>query len=158
MIAVKRSVPVFRRRTLAPRKNSCAIVVATKAHNVKQRPDDHMAMPKPFSVAAVTIAADTGQRNESRRLMRLDFRQASSGAIPVSSSRTRPIGTIQTLKNGPATVRRSPVTASLSVGNIVAKRMKNAQNSRIQLLARNAASRETHESSSLRALRSGRRR
>ena len=52
---------------------------------------------------------------------------------------------------------RSPVTASLSVGNIVAKRMKKAENSRIQLFSRNAASRDTHESSSLRALSSGRR-
>src|SRR5687768_5502685 len=127
------------------------MVVATKAQSVKHRPEDHMAIPKPLSVAAVTIAADTGQRNESRRLVRVDFRQASSGAMPVSSSRTRPIGTIQTLKKGAATVRRSPVTASLSVGNIVAKRMKKAQNSRIQLLARNAASWDTHESSSLRA-------
>ncbi len=67
----------------------------------------------------------------------------------------RPIGTIHFVKNGAATVRRSPVIASLSVGNIVANRMKNAQNSRIQLFRRNAASRETYESSSLRAFRSG---
>ena len=50
---------------------------------------------------------------------------------------------------------RSPVTASLSVGNIVANSTKKALNSRIQLLTRNAASRETHESSSLRARSSG---
>ena len=46
----------------------------------------------------------------------------------------RPIGSIHLLKNGGPTVRRSPVTASLNVGNIVAKRTKNAANSRIQLL------------------------
>ena len=67
----------------------------------------------------------------------------------------RPIGAIHLLKNGAATVRRSPVTASLSVGNIVANRTKNAENSRIQLLTRNAASRDIHESSSLRARSSG---
>src|SRR5262245_53830086 len=45
--------------------------------------------------------------------------------------------------------------ASLNVGNIVAKRMKNAENSRIQLLTRNAASRDSHESKSLRAWSNG---
>ena len=67
----------------------------------------------------------------------------------------KPMGSIHLLKNGCATAMRLPVTASLSVGNIVANRMKNAENSRIQLLTRNAASREIHESSSLRALSSG---
>ena len=67
----------------------------------------------------------------------------------------RPIGVIHLLKNGGPTVSRSPVTASLSVGNIVANRTKNAENSRIQLLTRNAASRDTHESSSWRARSSG---
>ncbi len=47
--------------------------------------------------------------------------------------------------------------ASLSVGNIVANRTKNAENSRIQLLTRNAASRDIHESSSWRERSSGRR-
>jgi hypothetical protein len=50
-----------------------------------------------------------------------------------------------------------PVTASLSVGNIVANRTKNALKSRIQLFKRNAASRDTQESSSLRERSSGRR-
>ncbi len=67
----------------------------------------------------------------------------------------RPIGTIHVLKNGAATVNRVPVTASLSVGNIVANRMKSAENSSTQLFTRNAASRDTHESSSLRARNSG---
>ena len=71
------------------------------------------------------------------------------------NSRISPIGAIHLLKNGAATVRRVPVTASLSVGNIVPNRMKNAENSRIQLFTMNAASRETHESSSLRDLSSG---
>ena len=85
----------------------------------------------------------------------MDLRQASSGPTPVSASRNRPIGSIHLLKNGGPTVRRSPVTASLSVGNIVANSTKNAENSRIQLFARNAASRETQESSSLRERSSG---
>ena len=67
----------------------------------------------------------------------------------------RPTGVIHLLKNGGPTVSRSPVIASVIVGNIVAKRMKNAENSSTQLLARNAASRDAHESSSLRALSSG---
>ena len=75
--------------------------------------------------------------------------------MPVSTSSASPIGRIQVLKNGGPTVRRWPRTASLSVGNIVANRTKNAENSRIQLLARNAASRDTHESSSWRDLSSG---
>ena len=85
----------------------------------------------------------------------MDRRQASSGPIPVSANRMRPIGSIQRLKNGGPTVSRSPRTASLSVGNIVAKRTKKAENSRIQLLARNAASRDIHESNSLRAFSIG---
>ncbi|PYR68262.1 MAG: hypothetical protein DMF88_09970 [Acidobacteria bacterium] len=62
--------------------------------------------------------------------------------------------TSATPSTGP-TVSRWPVTASLSVGNIVAKRTNSAANSRIQLLTRNAASREDHESSSLRERSSG---
>src|SRR5437899_3322079 len=157
MIAVKRSVPVFLRLTFPPRMNSCEIVPVTNAHSAKQRPEDQRDTPSAFSVTAATTAAMVGHRNELRRLLSVDFRQASRGPTPVSISRTRPIGTIHLLKNGCATVMRCPVTASLSVGNIVAKRMKKAENRRIQLLRRNAASRDTHESSSLRALRSGRR-
>ena len=77
--------------------------------------------------------------------------------MPVRSSSISPIGSIHLLKNGGPTVRRSPFTASLSVGNIVANSTKKAENSRIQLFARNAASRETHESSSWRERSSGRR-
>ncbi len=87
----------------------------------------------------------------------MDFRHASSGPMPVRNSSVRPIGGIHWLKNSGPTVSRSPVIASLSVGNIVANSTKNAENSRIQLLMRNAASRDSHESSSLRARRSGRR-
>ncbi len=67
----------------------------------------------------------------------------------------RPTGVIQVLKNGGPTVSRSPAIASDSVGNIVAKSTKAAENSSTQLLARNAASFDAHESSSLRALSSG---
>src|SRR6187402_3090847 len=88
----------------------------------------------------------------------VDLRQASSGPTPVRARSARPIGSIHLLKNGGPTVRRSPVTASLSVGNIVANNTKNAENSSIQLLARNAASLETQESSSLRDRSSGSRR
>ena len=90
----------------------------------------------------------TGQRNWSRRLASVERRHARSGATPVSSSRMRPIGAIQRLKNGGPTVRRFPVSASLRVGNIVPKSTSIAAISRIQLLATNAASRETHESRS----------
>jgi hypothetical protein len=75
--------------------------------------------------------------------------------MPVRNKRIRPIGSIHLLKNGGPTVMRSPVTASLNVGNIVANSTKNAENSRIQLLTMNAASREAHESSVLRARSSG---
>ncbi len=87
----------------------------------------------------------------------MDLRQASSGAVPVRNSSIRPMGAIHLLKNGGPTVSRSPVTASLSVGNIVANSTNSAQKSRIQLFARNAASRDSHESSSWRDRSSGRR-
>jgi hypothetical protein len=93
--------------------------------------------------------------NESRRLVSDDLRHASSGPTPVRNSRTKPIGTIHLLKNGAATVSRSPVTASRNVGNMVANRTNSAENSSTQLLTMNAASRDIHESSSLRAFRSG---
>jgi hypothetical protein len=60
------------------------------------------------------------------------------------------MGTIHLLKNGAATVSRVPVVASLSVGNIVPNMISSAEKRRIQLFNRKAASRETHESSSLR--------
>jgi len=69
----------------------------------------------------------------------------------------RPIGSIHLLKNVEPTVRRSPVTASLNVGNIVANSTNSAAKSRIQLFTRNAASRDTQESSSLRERSSGNR-
>src|SRR5215210_7743230 len=95
----------------------------------------------------VVIAAVDGQRNCWARLETVDLRHARSGPMPVSSRSARPIGSIHLLKNAGPTVRRSCLIASLSVGNIVAKSTKKAENSRIQLLARNAASRETYESS-----------
>ena len=67
------------------------------------------------------------------------------------------MGRIHLLKNGGPTVRRSPMIASLKVGNIVANRTKKAENSSTQLFARKAASRDTHESSSCRDCRRGRR-
>jgi hypothetical protein len=105
-------------------------------------------MPSAVIAAAVTSPPRTGQRNCCRRLRSVLLRHASSGPTPVSARRMRPIGSIHLLKNGGPTVSRSPISASLSVGNIVAKSTKSAENSRIQLLARNAASRDTHESSS----------
>jgi hypothetical protein len=59
------------------------------------------------------------------------------------------------LKNGGPTVMRSLATHSEMVGNIVAVRMNSAAPRRIQLLRRNAYSRDSHESSSLRERRSG---
>ena len=50
---------------------------------------------------------------------------------------------------------RSWNSASDSVGNMVANSMKNAANSRIQLLTRKAPSRDSHESSRARDLSSG---
>ena len=103
----------------------------------------------------VATDATTGHMNWKRRFEIVDLRQASSGAMPVSSSNARPMGVIHLLKKGGPTVSRSPVIASLSVGNIVAKRTNRAAKSRIQLLARKAASRDAHESSSCRDRSSG---
>src|SRR4030095_11721887 len=103
----------------------------------------------------VTSPDSTGHMNEYFRFEIDVFRHASSGPMPVSSNSVRPIGTIHRLKNGGPIVMRGRVPASLSVGNIVANKTKKAQNSRIQLLTRKAASRDAHESSSLLARRSG---
>ncbi len=98
----------------------------------------------------------TGNRNWSRRLTSVDFRQASSGPMPVSSSSIKPIGTIHWLKNGGPTVMRSPVTRLTERREHRREQHEErAQNSRIQLLNMNAASRDTQESSSLRARSSG---
>src|SRR5215210_3813348 len=133
------------------------MVVAENAQSAKQIPELHTRIPNAYSATAVATPTNTGQKNCCATLINVDRRHASSGPMPVSVRRVRPIGSIHLLKNGGPTVRRSPRSASLSVGNIVANRTKNAENNRIQLLARNAASRDIHESSSLRAFSSGRR-
>src|SRR5688572_22604141 len=132
------------------------MVPMTKPLNAKQIPELQTRTPRAIIAPPTVSPATVGHRNCSRRLAIVDLRHASSGPTPVSSSSTSPIGTIHLLKNGGPTVMRCPgppvyhpVTASLSVGNIVAKMTKNAQNSRIQLFSRNAASREAHESNSL---------
>src|SRR5688572_24270834 len=139
----------------APRQNSWQIVPSTKPENTNAIADDHTRTPSRKITAAVTRPVVTGQRNWCLRFDTDVLRHASSGPMPVSSNNIKPIGTIQRLKNGGPIVMRSPVIASLSVGNIVANRTKNAQNNRIQLLTRNAASRDAHESSSLLARSSG---
>src|SRR5688572_3348028 len=141
----------------APRQNSWKIVPSTKPENTNAIADAHTRTPSAKMTTAVTTADVTGHRNWYFRLDTDVLRHASRGPMPVSSNRVRPIGTIHRLKNGGPMVMRSPVIASLSVGNIVAKSTKNAQNSRIQLLTRKAASREAHESSSLLARSNGRR-
>ena len=66
-----------------------------------------------------------------------------------------PIGTIHLLKKGGPTVMRSPVTASEILGNMVANRMKNAENSRIQLFSVKTASRDNQDSNVARERSSG---
>src|SRR6266511_6359931 len=106
----------------------------TKPENAKHRPADQMRTPNAATPPPTARPRATGNRNESRRLVTVDLRHASNGPTPVSNNSERPIGSIQRLKNGAPTVIRSPRTASLNVGNIVANRTKNALNSRIQLL------------------------
>src|SRR4030095_5818438 len=114
-------------------------------------------MPNHATATTVTIADATGHKNCWRRLASVDLRHASSGPTPVRNRRMNPTGVIHLLKNGAATVFRPSPTASLNVGNIVAKSTKNAENSSTQLLMRNDASRDTHESSSFLARNSDRR-
>src|SRR4051794_7436979 len=120
-------------------------VPTTKPLSAKQVTDAQFLSPSASITPAVTTPDIAGHMNESRRLIRVDFRQPSSGPTPVRNNRIRPTGAIHLLKNGAATVNRVPVTASLSVGNIVPKSTKNAENSRIQLFNMNAASRDTQE-------------
>ena len=143
---------MFRRRIVRAPAELLGDRAGTNAHSAKHNPDAHTRMPSAASAPPVTTAATSATELIARGCVTVDFRHASSGPTPVRNSRIRPIGAIHLLKNGPATVSRLPVTASLSVGNIVANSTKNAENSRIQLLTRNAASRDSHESSSLRAL------
>jgi hypothetical protein len=103
----------------------------------------------------VTVPAIVGHMNWYRRCDGVALRHAMPGPTPVRNSSVSPIGTIHLLKKGGPTVMRSPMSASDSVGNIVANMMKNAANSRIQLLTVNAASRDSHESNVARARSSG---
>src|SRR5687767_1880665 len=134
MVAVNRSVPVLLRRITAPRQNSWKMVANTKPEKTNAMNDAGTRTPSANIATPVTTALRTGHMNWNLRFETDVLRQASSGPTPVSSSSVNPIGTIQRLKNGGPIVMRSPVIASLSVGNIVANKMKNAQNSRIQLL------------------------
>src|SRR4029077_18752971 len=106
-------------------------------------------------MAIVTTIAISGIVNWNFRFDAVALRQAIRGPTPVRNSSVRPIGTIHRLKNGADTVMRSWKSASDRVGNMVANSMKNAANSRIQLLARKAASRDSQESSFARDLSSG---
>src|SRR5262245_23950961 len=80
-----------------------------------------------------------------------------SGPTPVRNSSVSPIGTIHLLKKGGPTVSRSCVSASDSVGNMVANMMKNAEKSRTQLFNVNAASRDSADSKCARDRSSGKR-
>src|SRR5688500_6936434 len=102
------------------------MVTPTKAHSPKQMTDDNGRMPAATTAAVVTIPPAAGHVSDCIRLLTDDLRHASSGAVPVRISNASPMGRIQVLKNGAPTVRRWPLTASLSVGNIVANRTKNA--------------------------------
>ena len=149
------SVPVLPCRTRDPRQNSWTIVPMTMPLRAKQRPELHSRTPIATTTPPVITPQVTGMRNWFLRFSTADLRQAMRGPMPVSASRIRPSGTSHLLKNGGPTVSRSPLTASAMVGNIVANRMKNAAKTRIQLFARNAASRDIQDSSSLRALSIG---
>ena len=109
------------------------------------------------STSAVSTIAAVGSANCVFKFSADALRQAMSGPTPVRNSSTRPTGAIVLLKNGGPTVMRSCAIHSDSVGNIVAVRMKSARRGRIQLLRRKANSRDSHESSSLRERKSGRR-
>src|SRR3954451_13546169 len=101
------------------------MVPVTNAQRGKHRPDDHTRTPSAASAPAVTSAESVGHKNCPLKLSTVDLRHASSGPTPVRKRRINPTGIIHFVKNGAATVRRSPVIASVSVGNIVANRMKN---------------------------------
>src|SRR5688572_5637995 len=107
--------------------NSCPIVVATMAQRPKHSAEPHSGTPSAQVPLVNTTAARTGHRNCARMFSTDDFRHASSGPMPVRNSSVSPIGVIHLLKNGVATVTRWPVIASLSVGNIVANRIRNAR-------------------------------
>src|SRR5581483_3718935 len=149
------------------------MVVAVKAHSAKhstigvsgslrcrcQRVSSHSDQPRSRVKAPSAIATAkndvSGHANCVFKFSDEALRHAISGPTPVRNKSISPIGVIHWLKNGGPTVMRSPVTASDSVGNSVATRMKNAAESRIQLLRRNAYSRESHESSDARERKSG---
>ena len=144
--------PVARLRTFAPRQNSCTIVPTTNAQNAKQSPEAQMRMPSAYDGRAGDDRRHAGQRNrctrfDDRRLAPREQRRDARQQQQDQADRQHPLVEERRTDRQPL-----PVIASLSVGNIVANRTKNAENNSIQLLKRNAASRETHESSSLRAL------
>ena len=77
--------------------NSCTIVPVTNAHNAKHKPDAHSGTSSAATAAPTAMPATTGQTNCVTRCEIVDLRQASSGAMPVSTSSTRPIGCIHLL-------------------------------------------------------------
>ncbi len=153
------SLPVWRRRTIVPRQNSWPIdvaqkmIVASTSSEIGSRSRSAkigdrcvtcgIANSRSSTAPAVTA---NGIRNWFSRRCVVVLRHASSGAAPARNSNTMPSGVIQRLKNSAPTDTREPSSASLIVGNIVANSTKNAQASRIQLLSRNANSREKNDS------------
>src|SRR5436305_2035692 len=131
------------------------MVIVTNAQSAKHSPAGQNGIAARVVPPPTSTVATTGQRNWNQALAIVDFRQANSGPTPVRNRRMKPMGVIHLLKNGGPTVRRSPRTASLSVGNIVANSTKKAENNNTQLFTRNDASREIHESSSFRDRSSG---
>src|SRR4029453_5907633 len=97
MGAVRKSLPVFLRRTRPPRQNSCVIVPVTKPHRAKQRPDAQKRTPTTASTEPTATADNTGHKNCCLALDSVAFRHASRGPTPVKNRRTKPTGAIQRL-------------------------------------------------------------
>src|SRR3954462_4683318 len=112
------------------------MAAATNAQRPKQRPDAQKPTPSQPTNAIVASVETNGHNKLNFTAVHVDLRHASIGPMPVNNSRMRPIGFIHLSKTGGPTVSGSPRTASLSVGNIVAKSTKNDENSSTQLLAR----------------------
>ena len=104
-------------------------------------------MPPAINAIAVRTARAVGHTKLRFTRSNEVWRHASSGPMPVSSTRKIPIGTLTRLKNGGPTVTFDPVTHSDSTGNSVPHSTAKHETSSTRLLNRKLDSRETSDSS-----------
>ena len=145
----------IRARARVPFQNSTTMIVSTKAPSAKVKRAYVCRTPAEKRMAAAEMNTAPGKRKFRLRFRGLAFRQAMTGPIPISMSRTRPIGILTWLKKGGPTEIFDPVSPSVSSGNMVPQITAKVTPRRTRLFRRNADSRESKDSNCRSLLRSG---